>query len=219
MTDIPKYSAKIAFDDLRSSMKLLITVLLYTLATTGADVLERATKISFPSEVNGDPLLGVGVRRKGPIKVYAVGAYSSSIAERLSGEGLARKAIKTLLSGGLRDDAKTTSFLLKMNLKVGGEKIASAICDSVGSRCAKKDPAALSSLSSLITAGLEDQPALKGTTLCFCCEESEVRVNVNGKDIGKVGGIAGAFRNVYFDDKSVSDSLKESICDKFAVEE
>jgi len=200
-------------------MKLFLLAAL--LAIASGEVIERSTKISFPATVGENPLLGVGVRKKGPIKVYAVGSYSKGIATSLDaalvGGGFARKALKALLTKGFQEDPSTT-FLLKMNMKVGGEKIANAISEGVGSRLSTANPAAMSNLSRIITTGLKNEPATKGTTLQFACEGSDVSVAVNGNDCGKVEGIASAFRNVYFDDKSVSDTMKENICDRFAVE-
>ena len=47
----------------------------------GAALVDAATKIEFADELDGLSLLG-GVRKKGPIKVYSVGAYSTDAARR-----------------------------------------------------------------------------------------------------------------------------------------
>lgn len=68
--------------------------------------MESKTGIAFPDNFpNGAPLSALGVRYKGPIKVYAVGQYGS-------------------------DD-----FILKMYYSVGAQKMTSALVDALKPRC------------------------------------------------------------------------------------
>lgn len=74
-------------------------------AGAAADVTEGRTGIAFPEKRNGAALSKLGVRTKGPIKVYAVGEY---------------------------DDG---SFLLKMSYGVSAAKMAGALGDALKPRC------------------------------------------------------------------------------------
>jgi len=140
----------------------MILILLSLAALAAGNISEPLTKLPFPSEIDNAPILGLGVRKKGPIKVYAVGSYryvnlarwrapesmvkrgllnlantyicSKGIHQSLEGMCFACSAIKSFLG---RSEEPTT-FLLKMNMKVGGPKIANAIADSVGARVAGK---------------------------------------------------------------------------------
>jgi hypothetical protein len=112
----------------------------------------------------------------------------------------------------LRESAKAsnTTFMLKMNFKVGAEKMASAIAESVAPRHQGSD-AELKDLKELISNGI-DGAATKGTTFEFACTEDGLEVTVNGKEQGVVpsSGLAKAFCDVYLDDKAVSPALKSS---------
>lgn len=112
----------------------------------------------------------------------------------------------------LRESAKAsnTTFMLKMNFKVGAEKMASAIAESVAPRHQGSD-AELKDLKELISNGIEGA-ATKGTTFQFDCTEEGLEVTVNGKEQGVVpsSGLAKAFCDVYLDDKAVSPALKSS---------
>ena len=69
---------------------------------------EPRTGIDFPKKYKGYLLEKLGVRTKGPIKVYAVGQYHDT-------------------------------FLLKMNMGVGTEKMSGALSDALKPRCKNKD--------------------------------------------------------------------------------
>ena len=176
---------------------------------------DKATGISFASSLKELSLFGVGVRKKGPIKVYSVGMYCSE-AVRGSLSGLSRtadkghQALSTLLAGAQESD---TSFVLKMNFKVGAEKMAAAIAESVAPR--HSSAAEVNTLKNLIFAGVSEKgAAVKGTVLQFdCSPENGLDVSVDGKEQGNVAspGLAKAFCKVYLDDKCVSPALKESI--------
>ena len=176
---------------------------------------DGATGIPFASKLKELNLFGVGVRKKGPIKVYSVGMYGSDdVRESLSTisrtEDKGKQALTVLLEGAKQNE---TSFVLKMNFKVGAEKMASAIAESVAPRHSSSSE--VDDLKSLIFAGVSEKgAAVKGTVLQFdCSPETGVEVSVDGKEQGAVvsSGLARAFCDVYLDDKCVSPALRESI--------
>jgi hypothetical protein len=176
---------------------------------------DKATGISFPSNHRDLNLFGVGVRKKGPIKVYSVGMYcSEAVRESLSAISRAtdkgKEAIAALCSGAHENP---TSFVLKMNFKVGAEKMASAIAESVAPRHSVQSE--VDELKGLIFSGVSEKgAAVKGTLLQFdCSPETGVDLSVDGKEQGNVPspGLAKAFCDVYLDDKCVSPALRESI--------
>ena len=100
-----------------------------------------------------------------------------------------------------------------MNFKVGAEKMASAIADSISPRTSSASE--VEKLKVLIFEGVSDKgAAVKGTVLKFNCSDG-VEVTVDGKTSGKVASpeLAKAFRDVYLDDKCVSPKLRESVLD------
>ena len=82
----------------------LVTLLLL-LGTATADVVESKTSLKFPEKRGGAALSKLGVRYKGPIKVYAVGEYSDK------------------------------SYMLKMSYGVNAQKISSALGEALKPRC------------------------------------------------------------------------------------
>lgn len=194
----------------------LAVCLLIALTSHGSVAMnDKATGIPFAPSLKELNLFGVGVRKKGPIKVYSVGMYCSeavreslSTISRTADKG--KQALSGLMTGAREHD---TSFVLKMNMKVGAEKMASAIAESVAPR--HNSAGEVDSLKSLIFAGVSQKgAAVKGTVLQFdCSPESGVDVSVDGKEQGNVAspGLAKAFCDVYLDDKCVSPALKDSI--------
>jgi hypothetical protein len=187
---------------------LLCSLLLVSAVSAMKDA---ATGIPFDSKSNALSLFGVGVRRKGPIKVYSVGMYcSDNVQEDLS--SISRKDKKAIAA--LRNGASSnpTTFVLKMNFKVGAEKMASAIADSISPR--HSSDSEVSQLKDLIFEGVSGKgAAVKGTVLEFDCTDGGVEVKVDGKGYGKVpsDALGKAFRDVYLDDKCVSPKLRENI--------
>lgn len=195
-------------------IKKLVALLILALLAPSSALKERATGIEFAATRGDLALMGVGVRKKGPISVYAVGMYASStLKSKLA--AISRKAKDQALSI-LRqsvvsdDDEAATTFLLQMSFKVGAEKISAAIADSVSARYQKANEVNL--LKSLIFNGVEGA-ATKGTTFCFDCTAAGIAVAVNGKAQGQVEspGLSKAFCNVYLDDKCVSPALIKSV--------
>jgi hypothetical protein len=200
-----------------------------TTAAAAAAMTDAATGISFADKINELNIFGVGVRKKGPIKVYSVGMYCrEEVKERLatlsqSGdekEGSSRSSSREEALECLRQGAQenATSFLLNMNFKVGAEKMASAIAESVAPRhLGGESSSEVASLKSLILKGVSEKgAAVKGTTIQFdCSPETGVGVSVDGKEQGTVesAALAKAFCNVYLDDNCVSPALLQSCLD------
>uniref|UniRef100_A0A6U1TFT8 Chalcone isomerase domain-containing protein n=1 Tax=Trieres chinensis TaxID=1514140 RepID=A0A6U1TFT8_TRICV len=86
-------------------------VALVLFSGTALAMKEPKTGINFPSTLKGaGSLTKLGVRTKGPVKVYAVGQYD----------------------GG-------PTFLLQMARGVGAEKMSSALADAIKPRCGDAD--------------------------------------------------------------------------------
>ena len=180
---------------------------------------EKATGISFVDKIKEDlRVFGVGVRKKGPIKVYAVGMYcTESVKESLAAISRAAddkgKKAMALLRQGAKENP--TTFLLEMNFKVGAEKMASAIAESVSPR--HSDASEVEDLKTLIFKGVSEKgAAVKGTKIQFDCNpETGVDVSVDGSEQGNVPspGLASAFCDVYLDDKCVCPALTQSCLD------
>lgn len=174
-------------------------------------ITDKATGISFAPKKHGLEIFGVGVRKKGPIKIYSVAFYGGSHLKKKLSE-IKRSNEKAALSA-LQSGAKSehSLFLVQMSMKVGAEKMASAIADSVAPRHKgnKKD---VEDLKEIIVQGC-DGAAVKGTTLEFECTGKAVDVSVNGKAKGSVSSapLSSAFCDVYLDNKCVSPPLRNSI--------
>jgi hypothetical protein len=198
----------------RYIVAFFVCSVLLLLGNTAAGMSDKATGISFADKLNGMSLFGVGVRKKGPIKVYSVGMYGSEkIEESLSSISKSEEKKKALTALRTVASENPTSFVLKMNFKVGSEKMASAIADSVSPR--HNSASDVGKLKDLIFAGVAEKGAcVKGTVLEFVCNDG-VEVTIDGKEQGKVSspGLAKAFCEVYLDDKCVSPPLRESILD------
>lgn len=105
--------------------------------------------------------------------------------------------------------SNVTTFVLKMNFKVGAEKMAAAIAESVNPRAS--DKAQVETLKKLILDGVAAKgAATPGTTLQFDCSDEGVKVSVDSKEIGVVPGLKKAFCEVYLDDNCVSPALRNS---------
>ena len=177
-----------------------------------AAMVDTATKINFDDSLAGLPLFGVGCRKKGPIKVYSVGMYSDDTSK--ASLASLPKSNKSGALSTLRDSlksAKRTTFLLKMNFKVGAEKMADAIAESVVPRTS--DTGAVDTLKQLILDGVAAKgAATPGTELQFdCMSNGGVKVSVDGKEIGSAPGLSQAFCDVFLDDSGVSPSFRDSV--------
>eukprot|EP00567_Pseudictyota_dubia_P013367 CAMPEP_0197445356 /NCGR_PEP_ID=MMETSP1175-20131217/10595_1 /TAXON_ID=1003142 /ORGANISM="Triceratium dubium, Strain CCMP147" /LENGTH=194 /DNA_ID=CAMNT_0042976303 /DNA_START=190 /DNA_END=774 /DNA_ORIENTATION=- len=191
-----------------------------------AAMTDPATGIDFgPSLGVGESnlkLFGVGVRRKGPIKVYSVGMYSSTEEEEgAEGAEPVPTTDKDAVLSAIQSKAKAgpTSFVLKMNFKVGAEKIASSLAESVAPR--HNDAGEVENLKKKIFDGVSAKgAATKGTEFQFDCNEEGISVSVDGKSQGNIpsAGLGKAFCDVYLDKDAVSPALKDSCVDNFCNE-
>ena len=134
-------------------------------------ILEPKTGLDFPSRYQGSALSKLGVRTKGPVKVYAVGQYGET-------------------------------FLLKMNMQVGAEKMASALSDALKPRCSDKD--CIDKFKTMMTKGLP-KGCSKDMKIAFATKGGKVAMIVNNKAIGNVASkpLANAFKGIYSDSKAV----------------
>eukprot|EP00985_Skeletonema_marinoi_P031295 scaffold37542_cov146-Skeletonema_marinoi.AAC.2 len=187
----------------------------------GGALVDPATKIEFDDKLGNLSLLGVGVRKKGPIKVYSVGVYTNDdVAGTIAALPKSNKeGVLTTLRESIKSTSKTstTTFLLKMSFKVGAEKMAAAIAESVDPRTS--DKGAVETLKQLILDGVAAKgAATPGTTLQFDCSDEGVKVSVDGTEIGSAPGLCQAFSDVFLDKDGVSPALRDSIvensCDK-----
>ena len=87
-----------------SLLKLIVLALSLT-STLCVSIAEPKTKIKFNDKKGSGKLKRLGVRTKGPIKVYAVGEYSSG------------------------------DYVLKMSYGVGAAKMSGALVDALKPRC------------------------------------------------------------------------------------
>ena len=171
---------------------------------------EASTGVTFDAKLEDLYLVGVGVRKKAIINVYAASLYGSErVLETLSGE-TTKASLQQVTQ--LLDSAKV-SFVLEMTFKASGEAIADSIAESLKPRYSG-DTLDLQELQLLIIDGVSSKggQATKGTVFRFDCDTSGVSVFVDGTLQGKVirEGIGSAMASVFLDDKAVSPSLVSS---------
>lgn len=151
-------------------------------------------------------LAGVGIRKKGPIKVYSVALFADRAA-------CAKECVDPSSDNmnWFCDSDSNKEIVLKMCRDVGTEKMASAIGDAIGSRMGGKDKAALNQLKGAMTAGFEKTGGAKaGTKLTFKSQKSKLSLHINGKQQTECSSSAlvSAFYGTYTDKNCVSPSLK-----------
>jgi hypothetical protein len=151
---------------------LSVFLLLNLLITQVLAAIEPKTGISFADHYAGCKLDALGVRYKGPIKVYALGKYSKT-------------------------------FMLKMNMGVSAEKMASSTADAMRPRC-KEDKAAVDDFRKMLIAGLPNGCS-KGTCMSFSTGGGKLAITINEKSVGAVKSkaLARAFADVFTDKKAV----------------
>mmetsp|Transcript_20494 Transcript_20494/g.29644 ORF Transcript_20494/g.29644 Transcript_20494/m.29644 type:complete len:161 (-) Transcript_20494:88-570(-) len=152
-------------------MRTFFTLLSLLLFTSVHAAIEPKTGISFPDKYMGSNLDSVGVRKIGPIKVYAVGKYSDT-------------------------------FLLKMNMGVTAEKIATSTAKAIRPRCGDKE--SVEEFEKCLIGGLPDGCG-KGTKLAFVTGGGKLTICVNDKEVGQIksGPLAKAFAGIYTDKNAV----------------
>jgi uncharacterized protein len=152
---------------------------------------EPRTGIEFDPIVQNLSLEKLGVRTKGPIKVYAVGQYG-----------------KSSRTGNNNNNGKLNlAFVLKMSMNVSREKLSSALMDALEPRCQKFGCEANTNVEfrDMVLQGLPLEGAKSGTTLIFNTSGNKVSLTVNNKRKGKIVGkaVAKAFAAIYTDNKAV----------------
>ena len=184
---------------------------------------DYATSVTFDPKLDDLYLIGVGVRKKSIISVYAVSMYSSvAVVETLSqfprGKQQKKEALTSLHAAARTFNSSTpsTTFVLEMVYSVGAEKIAGAIGESVKPRYSGS-PSDINALEALIVEGVNSVggQASKGTVFRFDCSEDGVSVSVNGQVQGTATfqGLGSAFVDVFVDDNAVSPTLVDSCLD------
>ena len=141
--------------------------------------------------------------------MYCSEALKDSLSHLSRTANKGKQALDALRSGAKEHH---TTFLLQMNFKVGAEKMASAIAESVAPRHSGS-PLDVEKLKDKIFDGVSLKgAAVKGTKLQFDCDKVGVGITVDGTSYGTVDspGLSSAFCDVYLDDKCVSPNLRES---------
>lgn len=146
-------------------------------------------------------------------KVYSVGMYSNASSDNAISSKSNRADVLSALRASI--NKSHTTFLLKMNFRVGAEKMAAAIAESVLPRALSKKKE-VDTLKQYILAGVSTKgAATPGTALRFDCNEEGVKVWVDGCIIGTAPGLQQAFCDVYLDDNCVSPALQNSCIDTY----
>lgn len=162
---------------LASILGLATFCLLLLLArTASADQSEPRTGIAFEDKIHRQSLQKLGVRTKGPIKVYAVGQYGKNL------------------------------FVLKMAFNVKAEQLSEALMDALKPRCESLgcEKGQVKEFKTFVMSALPNG-AKKGTVLMFNTASGKIALTVNGKAAGKMPGkaLASAFAGIYTDSKAV----------------
>uniref|UniRef100_A0A7S0Q024 Chalcone isomerase domain-containing protein n=1 Tax=Coccolithus braarudii TaxID=221442 RepID=A0A7S0Q024_9EUKA len=198
-------------------MSSRVGALLLLCAGTHARV-EPATKVGFKDSLNGQPLVGVGVRKKGPIKVYGIGMYVDAMGSKMSLSKYKQHESALKLPASFFEDilggfGKT--LVLKMVYGVSKEKMAGALAESIKPRMTG-GLAAVSEFEQMLMDGCEthakDGRACAGTEFQFGVRGSSLGVHVNGKKVGTINSkpLCRALLKCYFDSKSVAPALKST---------
>jgi uncharacterized protein len=155
---------------------LLGLLLLVNLATlVCSEHIEPRTGIAFEDNIKRTPLVKLGLRSKGPIKVYAVGQYGKHI------------------------------FMLKMSYNVNAEKLSDALMEAIKPRCKTLGCSdQVDAFKEFVTGALPNG-AKAGTTLVFNTGGGKVTLSVNDKPPVKIVGktLAQAFAGIYTDANAV----------------
>jgi hypothetical protein len=194
--------------------------LAYTVETKIQALTDKATGVLFDAKLDGEQyLVGVGVRKKSIISIYAVAMYAYPTVLKAIAvfpkRGQEKEAQIAMRDGARTFDSTspTTTFVLHMVYKVDASTIAAAIADSVRPRYSG-DADNVKQLESLISDGVKNKGgyATKGTILRFDCSAQGVSVSLDGVSQGNVmcGSIGSAFVDVFMDERAVSPKLIES---------
>jgi hypothetical protein len=108
-------------------MQFLRLALLLLAVVLTAAITEPKTGVDFPHKFKGSSLSKVGVRSKGPIKIYAVGQYGKTFLLQMTYGASASKmtsALKAAMQSRCRDANKVNEFecLMLKGLPSGAPK-------------------------------------------------------------------------------------------------
>mmetsp|Transcript_19173 Transcript_19173/g.38337 ORF Transcript_19173/g.38337 Transcript_19173/m.38337 type:complete len:198 (-) Transcript_19173:44-637(-) len=168
----------------------------------------------LPGKAGGLELQAQGVRKKGPLKVYALGLYSPSDVFDAPDEASLWSKLRLSKSG-----SGARGIVCVLTFKVSAQKMSGALIDSLKPRF-KGPSSALDALSDKIVEGCSGGGG-KGTVFEFLClSKDKIQVSVNGNDQGVVeaSNVGGAFADIYLDEKGVSPTLKVDILQKWKGE-
>lgn len=192
----------------------------------GGTVIEPITKTKFDTEDKKLSLAGVGVRIKklGPValKIYAAGVYVDKAVAVLKGKSIAANTLQDLSKSTEFDDmlissAFEKSVVLKMVRKVTGEKMSSALADSVKPRMNGQDQSALTMFQSILSSSLKNG-LTEETVLGFRSGTGgKLSVLVNGANCGDIQSpvLCKALMDVYLGGSPVSPQLKSNTVETF----
>lgn len=163
-------------------------------------IVEKSTGIEFPANSKLGKLRSLGVRKKGPIKVYAVGMYEDIFKS---------KGFMLQMAMGVSAHKMTNVrimfhvFICALNRHTFAKSRAQALIDAVKPRL-KSDYDALEKFSDLLLRGLPNGCARK-MCLLFGTSGGKLSLAVDGELIGAVSSkpLTEAFVGVYCDASAV----------------
>ena len=190
---------------------------------------DKATGVTFEPKLDEEQyLVGVGVRKKSIINVYAVAMYSfPAVLEALAAfpKGHQQNEVQVALRDAARTfdvSTQTTTFVLSMVYKADAKTIAAAIADGVKPRY-HGNIDNVEYLEKLISEGVNSKGgyATKGTILRFDCSAQGIGVSIDGNKQGDVlcGSIGSALVDVFTDDEAVSPRLIDSCTETWSGKE
>lgn len=159
----------------RGALLLLVILLVNVLGLASSETIEPRTGIAFADKLKRSPLVKLGLRSKGPIKVYAVGQYGKD------------------------------TFVLKMSHTVNAEKLSDALMEAIKPRCKALGCSDQVEAFKEFVMGSLPNGAKSGTTLVFTTGGGKVTLSVNEKKAVKIVGktLAQAFAGIYTDSNAV----------------
>jgi hypothetical protein len=194
------------------NVALCIALVLCVLVVIASARVESASKHAYADSLSGLYLAGVGIRKKGPVKVYSVGLYvDKKECVKNCGDPFNKN-----FGSKLADSSYAKELILKMARDVTADKMANAIAEVVGGRMGGKDSKQLEDLRSAMENGFAKSGGAKtGCCLSFKSLRSKLIFSINGKKQVEVGSavLVRAFLNTYVDQNCVSPGLKSDICE------
>jgi len=192
---------------MQQALYFLCLLLLAVVGVLGNTVKEPSTGQQFPTSASGLTLAGVGVRAKGPIKVYAAAYYVNKNDVVGKCKGLKCKSAADLLKSSKFKDVLVEGsrrVTIKMARTMGADTFSTAFTSSFKPRMNGKDDKALDSLKSILAKGFGDKQIKSGTEVVFDVSAGRwLTASINGKKAGTVTSpaICKAALLVYCDEK------------------